>query len=682
MSGRGVVPESLGLEVSEQDGGVRPTHPVVGIGAHHSVLGVLVRFARRLGRAERDGHTRHRRPVRGFVAAAGTLVVGLLLATVGASPVQPAGAAADDEPVTFTVAFLDEVDSFNPFNGFQATSYEMWALMYDYMVGYSMEDISPAPALATSWETSDDGLTWTFDIREGVDWSDGEPLTAGDIAYTYNRIIDGGPESGNWGTYLTSVETVSAPDDTTVVLELSKPNAVLPLLPIPILPEHIWSDVAEDDVKSYRNEPSDGEPVVGSGAFRLVEGTAGGSTYLFEANPDYYGGTPHVDRVAFRVYKSEDPAVQAIIKGEVDFVDDISPIQVEALQGRDGIHAQNGVSPYFEEIAFNVGAVDPETGEPLGDGNPALEDPAFRYALGFALDNERLVEAAYQGAAVPGDTFIPTAYESWRWEPPEDVAFTFDLDRAGELLDEAGYEVGSDGLRTMPDGSEIGTIRLFARTEEPRSQTIMEFFQEWLAEIGIESEVSVMESNQLTDVILDGNFDAFHWGWFVEPDPDSILSVFLCDARGGSSDSWYCNPEFDELYASQNAELDDEKRIETVQRMQEIIYRDAPYLVTAYTTYGQAVRTDRFACFQPQPDPDGVLLVQYGAFNYTLLRPADEAGDCDGIESAVGASSSSGDDDDGTSNGVLIAGGVLLALLLVGGVVFALRRRSSADARE
>ena len=608
-------------------------------------------------------------------------MMGAGLASVGALSIQPAN-AADEEPVTFTVALLDEVDSFNPFNGYQAGSYEMWALMYDFMVGYSMKDMSPAPALATEWETSEDGLTWTFDIREGVEWSDGEPLTAGDIAHTYNRVLDGGPEAGNWSTYLTSVETVTAPDDTTVVLELSRPNAVLPLLPIPILPEHIWSDVAEDDVKSYRNEPEDGDSVVGSGPFRLVEGTAGGSTYEFVANPDYWGGAPHVDRVAYRVYKSEDPAIQAIIKGEVDFVDDITPIQVEALQGRDGIHAQNGLSPYFEEIAFNTGAIDPKSGEPIGDGNPALEDAAFRHALGYALDLDRLVESAYQGAAVAGDTFIPTAYGSFRWEPPQEEAFTFDLDRAGELLDEAGYEVGSDGLRTMPDGSPIGTLRLIARTEEERSQTVMEFFQEWLGDIGIEAELTVMESNQLTDVVLEGNFDAFHWGWYVEPDPDSILSVFLCDARGGSSDSWYCDEEYDALYESQNAELDDDKRIETIQQMQEIIFRDSPYLVTAYTTTGQAVRTDRFACFQPQPDPGGVLLVQYGTFNYTLLRPADEAGDCDGIESAVGASSSSGGDDDDGGSALLIGGGVVLALVLVGGGVVAIRRRSTADARE
>ena len=99
--------------------------------------------------------------------------------------------------------------------------------------------------------------------------------------------------------------------------------------------------------------------MVGSGRFLLVEGTEGGSTYIFEANPDYWGGAPHVDRVVFRVFKSEDPAIQALIKGEVDFVDDITPIQVKALQGREGIYAQNGISPYFEEIAFNTGAVDP-----------------------------------------------------------------------------------------------------------------------------------------------------------------------------------------------------------------------------------------------------------------------------------------------------------------------------------
>jgi peptide/nickel transport system substrate-binding protein len=599
----------------------------------------------------------------------------------------PTAGAADDDPVTFTVGLKNEVDSFNPFLGIEAPSYEMWALTYDYMVGYSMDDMSPVPALAESWETSEDGLTWTFKIREGVTWSDGQPFTAADIAYTYNRVLDGGPEATTWESYLGSVKTITAPDDTTVVLTLSKPNAVLPLLPIPIIPEHVWKNVSEKAVKTYRAEPTASQPVVGTGPFRLVEGKAGGSTYRFEANPDYWGGKPHVDEVVFRVFKAEDPMVQALIKGEVDFIHDISPLQVKALKGRDGITAVNGVSPYFDELGFNTGAIDNETNKPIGDGNPALEDPKFRHALGYAIDPERLMEAAYQGAAKPGDSIVPPAYSTYRWEPSEDEAFEFDLDRAGQLLDQAGYKKGGDGFRTMPDGKPIGTLRLFARPEEKRSVTSMDFFREWLAELGIKSEVTVMESNKLTDTILEGEYDVFHWGWYMEPDPDSILDVFTCAQRGGWSDSWYCNPEYDALMKQQKAEVDDEKRVEQVKQMQQILFQDSPYLVIAYTTDGQAYRSDRFACFVPQPEPDGILLVQYGSYNYHLLRPAKDAGDCDGVERAIGVrnasspTSSSSDADEGGS-ALLIGGGAVLLVLLAGGGVMAFRRRATAGDRE
>jgi peptide/nickel transport system substrate-binding protein len=255
--------------------------------------------------------------------AAGALLLAALapgLATLSA----PAQAADDD--VTLTVAMLNDADSLNPFVGIEVTSYEMWALMYDYLVTYSTKDLSVEPSLASSWETSDDGLTWTFDVTDKATWSDGEPLTAADIAFTYNRIIDGGPEAATWGSYLGQVTEATAPDPTTLVLTLKKPNSSLPLLPIPIVPEHIWKDVDEKDVKTYLNQPEDGKPPVGSGPFRLVEGSAGGSTYVFEKNPDYWQGESNLDRVVFRVYKSQDPMIQALIKGEVDFVDGINAL--------------------------------------------------------------------------------------------------------------------------------------------------------------------------------------------------------------------------------------------------------------------------------------------------------------------------------------------------------------------
>jgi peptide/nickel transport system substrate-binding protein len=612
------------------------------------------------------------------VLAALALLAGFLLLPLAAA--QPATAAKKS---TFTVAFTGDVDSLNPFLGVEATSYEMWALTYDYLVNYSMKDMSPRPGLAKSWKTSDDGKTWTFKVRDGISWSDGKPLTAADVAYTYNRVLHGAIEGTNWSTYLNNVTKVTAPDPTTVVLTLSQPNAVLPLLPIPIVPQHIWKNVSEKQMKSYPAEPSSGKPVVGSGPFRLVAGTAGGSTFRFERNPGYWGGKPHVNEVDFRVYKSKDPAVQALIKGEVDFVEDINALQVRALQGRSGITAHNGVSPLFEEIGFNTGAVDTKTGKPIGDGNKAVQDPKFRHALGYALDLKRIVRSAYQGAAEQGSTIIPSAYGNYHWEPPAGEKFTFDLAKAGKLLDEAGYKKGSDGLRTMPDGKPIGDLRLYARSDSKPSIDTMDFFKEWLSDLGISAKVTAMDTSKLGDVILSGDYDAFQWDWYVEPDPDSILSDMTCDQRGGSSDSWYCDKTYDARYTQQNGEMDHAKRVAIVKKMQQQLYEDSPYLVTAYTTTGEAVRSDRFACFQPQPDPGGVWLVQYGAHNYTSLRPAAQAGNCDGVTSALGASaSSSSTSQGGSSTWLLVAGGVLVVVLVAGGAVLALRRRTTAGERE
>ncbi len=620
-----------------------------------------------------------RRRHSGIVACL-AIVLASLAPSLAATP--PASGA---DKVTFTVAFTDPVDSLNPFLGVEADSYEMWSLMYDYMVGYSMKDMSPEPALATKWDTSADGKTWTFHIRDGVKWTDGVPLTAADIAYTYNRVLHGTVEANNWSSYLNNVSTVTAPDAKTVVLSLKKSNAVLPLLPIPIVPEHVWKSISEKQMKSFSNTPQGGKPIVGSGPFKMVQGTEGGSSYTLTANKDYWGGKPHVDEVDFKLYKAQDPAVQALIKGEVDFVEDISPLQVRALKGKEGITAHNGTSPNFDEIGFNTGSVDTKTDKPIGDPNPAVLDPKFRHALGYAVDRDRLVKSAYQGAALPGSGVIHPAYQRFLWTPPKEDAFTFDLKKAGEELDAAGYKKGSGGKRTLPNGKPLGTLRLYARTSAPNSVDTMNFFKEWLGDLGIDSKVTAMDSSKLGDVILEGTYDAFEWDWYVEPDPDSILSDFTCAQRGGLSDSWYCDKEYDAMYAQQNQETDLSAREDIVKKMAQKLYEDTPYIVTAYPQIGEAFRSDRFACFEPQPNPGGVWLVQYGTKNYTQLRPAKDAGSCNGIPDAAGAaksvSSSSGGDDGGSNTGAIV-GGAALVVLLAGGAVLLVRRRSTAAERE
>jgi peptide/nickel transport system substrate-binding protein len=612
-----------------------------------------------------------------MLAALGFLLASLLPGLALGSPAQ------GKDKVVFHVAMLGEgVDSLNPFLGFQAPSYEMWGLTYDYLTGYSMKDMSPEPGLATKWTTSDDGKTWTFTVRSGVTFSDGVPLTAADVAYTFNRVLHGTAESTNWISYLKGVSSVTAPDDTTVVMKLKRPSATLPLLPIPIVPQHIWKNVSEKDVKSYGAEPQGGKPVVGSGPFRLVQGTADGQTFKFEANPDYWGGAPHIDGVIFQFYKNDDSAVQALVKGEADLVEGITALEVKSLQSKPGIQAQNGNAPGFDEIAFNAGSVDVK-GQPIGNPNPAVQDPKFRHALGYALNLPQLISKVYQGAGLPGTTLVPPNYSTYHWEPPADQKYTYDPEKAGQLLDQAGYKLGSDGKRTLPNGKPIGTLRLAARSDSPTSLHTMDFFKQWLSDLGIDSQVSTYSSSQLTDQIYKGNFDAFQWGWFVEPDPDSMLSYMTCAQRQHSSDSFYCNKKYDRLYESQHVSTNQSQRVDQVKQMQQILYRDAPYLVTAYSTVGEAVRSDRFACLVTQPNPGGIWLEQYGVYNYIHMKPAADAGTCDPAPGLTGAVKASASTEGSSSAGPFLAVAAAVVVLgLIGGGAVMMRRRRTVEERE
>jgi peptide/nickel transport system substrate-binding protein len=202
----------------------------------------------------------------------------------------------------------------------------------------------------------------------------------------------------------------------------------------------------------------------------------------------------------------------------------------------------------------------------------------------------------------------------------------------------------------------------------------MTFLKEWLNDIHLRAKVVGMESGKLTTTILDGDYDMFQWGWYVEPDPNSILSDFTCSQLDASSDSWYCNKAYDRLFAEQHAEIDHTKREAIVKQMEQMLYDQAPYLVTTYSKIGEAYRSDRFHGFVPQPNPGGIYLFQYGAYNYIHLLPGPATG-------GGGGGSSSATSNTGVVIGSLV-GGVLLFTAggLFGGWVG--YRRASVDFRE
>jgi peptide/nickel transport system substrate-binding protein len=596
-------------------------------------------------------------------------VTALTALALGGSAFAQENGEEDAEPegngsgkVVFTVGDSNDIDSMNPAVGLESPSYFMYALNYDLLVNFSLKDFSPAPGIAESWETSEDGLTWTFHIREGMKWSDGEDITADDVAYTYQRTLD--DPIGNWKSYLAQVDEINVVDDYTLEITTKEETPSLLSAYAYILPEHIFSEIDKQELKTFENYPN---PVT-SGPFHVVEWRKG-QFFRMEANEDYWGGTPKIDEVVYRVFNNEDALVQALKSGDIDFADTLGADFFDSLEGEEGIGLNEAAIPSFEEIGFNSGASDTQTDS---DGHPALEDPQVRVAISKAIDRQTLVDRVLKGHGVVGSTIVPPAMAFYHYEPTEEELQTFDLDAANTLLDEGGYEdTDGDGVREMPGGGQPLEFRYFVRSEENASVTTSEFVSEWLAEIGIATDVKSLTDTKLTDVIYEGNYDMFHWGWYPDPDPDFILSVMSCGQRppdGVWSDSFYCDEEYDRMYEEQKTLIDIDERAEVVKEMQQIVYNDAPYAVLYYDQTLQAYRDDRWTGFTPQPSDGGDLLASYGPHGFVVIEPVS----ADSQQAAARESTS------GISPAVWagIVGGLIL---IVGGGLLIRRRASQED---
>jgi peptide/nickel transport system substrate-binding protein len=561
----------------------------------------------------------------------------------------------------FRIGLTNDIDSMNPFNAYESPAYETFFLQYDLLVNFGEDDLAPAPGLAESWEVSDDGLTWTFNVRETT-WHDGEPFTAEDVAFTFDRIIND-PQAFFAG-YVDGIEEVTAEGDQ-VIFRSSYPRAQALAMWVPILPEHVWGDFDAKEMRQFSNDPGEVGPLVGTGPFQVVEWDKGQS-WTLEANEDYWGGAPNIDTLVFEVFKNEEAMVQALRTGAVDYIFSMSGGLFNQIQGEQniGTHAAE-TSASFDELGFNLGA-QKANGDPIGDGHPAVQDLDFRLAIAHAINKQELVDRVLLGYGTPGEAAIPPAAQLYHWQPSEDERQAFDPELSRQILADAGYtDQDGDGFVDMPDGEPID-LRFFVRNESPDTVRAGEFITEWLKDVGINNHVQAISDNKLATVILDGEYDLFIWGWGVEPDPDFQLSTFTKGQFGNWSDSWYYNPEYDELYQVQKEQVDLEERAETVKQMQQILYEDVVYVVLWYSQELQAWRSDRWTGFKPSPEPSGYYLYGYNNYNYLNLRPVGAGGGAQGGGETA---------DGGVSAGVWLA---LIALVIGIAVAVVLIRRRSA----
>ncbi|MGW7483527.1 ABC transporter substrate-binding protein [Nonomuraea muscovyensis] len=567
------------------------------------------------------------------------------------------------------VGATQAVDSMNPFLAVRIVSTQVHRWMYGFLTVPDSKTLQPSPDLAESWTASDDGLTWTFKIRQ-TNWSDGKPVTAEDAAWTFNKIMtDDAAKTAN-GPAVENFESVTA-NGQDLVIKLKAPQASMLDNPIPIMPKHAWEGVTD-----LANFDGDKYPSVSSGPYIATEHKK--DQYIkLKANPSYWRGAPKIDELQVIFYDNPQAAIAGLKKGDIDLIGRLNPPEFEAMKGDPNIEQWDTQGRRAAYLQINHGATTTDN-KPVGDGHPALKDVKVRQALHHAIDKQKLVDEVWGGLARPADgSIVPPMFKDFFWEATGDTKVTHDVGKANQILDDAGYKKGSDGVRTMPDGKRKLEFRFTIHTDTPIEDKLAEYLAGFFKEIGITLTTVKLDSSKFSDETgVAATFDIAISGWSVNPDPEEILATHLCSRRptpageGGGTESFYCDPTFEKLYQEQLKELDRTKRAGIIKQMLERLYTDAPVIAIYYPNNLEGYRKDRVTAITPIPEEKGLL---YGGSSYWPFYTVDVAA------SSTGGSGGT----DGGSNTGLIAG-VVGGVVVLGLAAFLLtrRRRSAADDRE
>jgi len=584
-------------------------------------------------------------------------------ASVAAAQSTPA-ASPSGGPITLTIGSTYDLVSPNVFKACCALDYEFLFESYDQLLNFDKDTLEPTDGLAYyPPEESPDGLTWTFKIRTGVKWSDGVPLTAHDVAFTFNFIKDN--HMGAFLSYLGDAKSFTAPDDTTFVWTLNSPSTA-PISPpwVPIVPEHIWSKFDGKDAKTIKEFKN--VPAVGSGAFHLTDWKPG--QYMSsDANRDYWGGAPQIDRLVWRVYDNPEALKLALINGEVDGAYNLPPAIFNQIQDEPNITTNVSNANYYDDLAFNFlgapGAAYP--GSPPGTADPSLQSLDVRKAIAYSIDKQALVDRVTLGYSGLGTTVILPTYTQWHWQPDASETMGFSPETANSLLDKAGYkDKDGDGFRETPNG-QPWSLEVLTISDLTYSVAEGKLIVGWMNDVGIKTSIKTVSESKAYDLWYAGDFDMYVWGWGGDPDPDSTLQLFVKSQCGWWSDGCYSDPAYEKMYTEQHTTADLEKRKGIVTQMQQFLYDQVPLVILLYEKDLSAYRNDRFTGFTTQPTPVGSIFYGFGSEIYLGIKPVSAS-----QETASGSST-------GVPVWVWIA--LLVVVVILGGAFFARRGKSSAD---
>ncbi len=424
-------------------------------------------------------------------------------------------------------------------------------------------DMNSIPWLADSWEQSDDGLTWTFHLHQGVMFSNGREMTADDVVWSLNRLIDPDIASGSSWRIGTDT-TITAVDDYTVNITTTAPNATLPLA---LAANKSTAIMAPESL----NDDGGIDVPIGTGPFVIseVEGT---TRVLLTKNENYWQeGYPYLDAVEIVPYEDDAARELALTGGEVDFIITISPQDLQQLQDDPDVVVETSPRLSYDYFGLNLNK------EPFNNRD-------VRQAIAYAIDRQQICDFAYFGICEPIDG--PTASGS-PWYFPYAPYSPRNVDKAKELLDGAGY---GDGFSFT-----MNTVIGFEET-----QRAAQVIQQQLADLNITMDIQPEEAGVIIDKESSGDFDAIMWSWLGLTDAADYF--YLQHHTGeGLNFTGYSNPDFDALVEQGSQVGDFDARYAIYQQANKILVDDAPYIymyakseVKAWAPYvkGYTVRPD------------------------------------------------------------------------------------------
>lgn len=432
------------------------------------------------------------------------------------------------------------------------------------------------PGQAESYEVSEDGLTWTFHLREGLKWSDGSDLTANDFVYSWKRVCDPLVAAPYAETVLGMVKgydeaiggdidalAVTAPDDLTLVVELNSPCSYFGSLAAFATLSPVQQATVEANGDAWATAP---ETYISNGAFYMTEWVPG-SHITLSKNPYYWNADAiKLDRLKFVLMEDSNAAYSAYQTGEVLFIKDVPTEEIPSLEGNAEFHVDPIMGTYY--ISMNLER------EPFNDVN-------VRKALSLAIDREyvagTLMQGTYSAAAnligpgwvdTDGTVFMDNANGGQAYI--DITNHEANVEEAKQLLAEAGY----------PNGEGLPTIT-YTTNDSGYHKVVAEYLQQAYAELGINLQVNVVEWSSFTPMRRNGEYDMARNGWSGDySDPSNMLDLFC--TTNGNNDGKFSSAEYDEVMELSRTTLDAAERSEALHKAEDIIMEEAGCIPLAY----------------------------------------------------------------------------------------------------